>query len=96
MTEKEKKLELILRSRPDSDYDEKMREAVIANALEEAHSHGWTDDFIRICEENPDLELGFLATLLFKGRYKPLEVYDDETGEILGYGYPGNFPDGRG
>lgn len=92
MNEKEKKLELILRSRPDSDYDEKMREAVITDALEEAHCHGWTDDFIRISEENPDLELGFLATLFFKGRYKPLEIYDDDTGEVLGYGYEGNFP----
>lgn len=78
-------------SLPDQ-YEENISDIILAG-----RANGWTDEFIRICEDNQGMELEDIVRLIFTPeRFPPLEIYDDETGEILGYGYEGNFPDGRG
>lgn len=101
LSEKEKELEKLLRAFPDTHYCispiPNEYEEFIGDIVEAGRDHGWTDEFIRICEANTGKEFCEVVKLIYsKERFPPLEIYDDDTGEILGYGYPGNFPDGRG
>ncbi len=99
--EKEKKLESLLRGFPDNYYCNcpipYAYEDIIESTLEAGRENGWTDEFIRICEANPEAEFCDIISMIHTDeRFPPLEIYDDDTGEILGYGYEGNFPDKRG
>lgn len=98
--EKEKRLETLLRAFPDNFYCNSPipgeYEGLLESTLEAGRENGWTDEFIRICEANPGAEFCDIISLIHTPeRFPPLEIYDDDTGEILGYGYEGNFPNGR-
>lgn len=101
LSEKEKKLENLLNAFPDTHYRDcpipNAYEEMIGDIVEAGRKNGWTDEFIRICEANPGVEFCEIVKMVYTDeRFPPLEIYDDDTGEILGYGYEGNFPDGRG
>lgn len=97
LSKKEQRLEMLLRSFPDNYYCEcpipNAYEELVGDIVEAGRDHGWTDEFIRICEANAGAEFCDIVSLIYsEERFPPLEIYDDDTGEILGYGYVGNFP----
>ncbi len=100
LSDKEKRLESLLRSFSDNYYCNSPipneYEEFVGDIVEAGRENGWTDEFIRICEANPEAEFCDIVKLIYTPeRFPPLEIYDDDTGEILGYGYEGNFPDGQ-
>ena len=99
LTEKEKRLEALVRALPDNYYsvcpipDE--YEGMIEHIIKVAHRYGWVDEFIRICEANEGKELSEVMKIMFSpDRRTCVTIYDENTGEILGYGQVGNFPEG--
>lgn len=98
LSEKEQRLERLLRSFPDNCYQQSPipneYEEFIGDIVEAGREHGWTDEFIRICEANEGAEFCDIVSLIYSDeRFPPLEIVDDDTGEVLGYGYEGNFPE---
>lgn len=96
MNENGKHLVELLKKYPHPNHiGEDHRNAVVGVCLA-ADLNGWTKDFIRICESNPNVTFDDILELIYTPeRFPPLEIYDDDTGEILGYGHEGNFPNGR-
>lgn len=99
MNEREKLLFDLLQAFPDHFYVDcpipNQRESLIDSVMTDARENGWTDEFIRICEENKGAEFKDIIKLIFsKDRYPGVMIYDEETGKILGYGRIGNFPNG--
>lgn len=77
--EKEKKLARILKNYPHPDHSNEDRKWLIVALLMSAHDNGWTDEFIRICENNPSIDFGgILKLLITDDRFPPLEIVDDE------------------
>ena len=100
LSEKEKRLEALLRSFPDNYYCNSPipneYEEFIGDIVEAGRERGWTDEFISICESNPGVEFSDIVKIVYSHeRFPGVEIYDDETGEILGYGTIGNFPEGK-
>lgn len=83
LSDKEKKLESLLRSFPDDFYCESPipneYEEFIGDIVETGRDNGWTDEFIRICESNPNATFDEILDLIFtEERFPPLEIVDDE------------------
>lgn len=83
LSEKEKKLETLLRSFPDHYYCDSPipneYEEFIGDIVEDGRENGWTDEFIRICEENPNIEFCDIVKLIYsEERFPPLEIVDDD------------------
>lgn len=77
--EKERKLIKLLKAYPHPDHTEEDRKGVILAIMISADENGWTDEFIRICEANPDVTFSELTQLIFtEERFPPLEVVDEE------------------
>ncbi len=100
LSAKEIKLNDLLREFPDNFYVNSPipyeYEDTISDIILAGRENGWTDEFIRICEANSGSELNDVVKLIYTPeRFPLLEIYDDDTGEILGYGYEGNFLDGQ-
>lgn len=98
LSAKEKELETLLRAFPENYYCKcpipNAYEELVGDIVEVGRERGWTDEFIRICEANEGAEFCDIVNLIYSDeRFPPLEIYDDDSGEILGYGYEGNFPD---
>lgn len=95
--EKCQKLMKLLKAYPHPNHEGDDHKETLVGVCLAAEIYGWIDEFIRICEENPNAALDDILALIFtEERFPPLEIVDDETGEILGYGYEGNFPDKQG
>lgn len=91
LSEKEQRLERLLRSFPDNYYINSPipneYENFIGDIVEEGRENGWTDEFIRICEANEGAEFCDIVKLIFsKERFPPLEIVDDEDEEESGNG----------
>lgn len=95
MSEDKKRLLVkLLKSFPHPNHIGEDHKDTIVGICIAADANGWIDEFIRICENNPDASFDdILALIHTPERFPPLEIYDEDTGEILGYGYEGNFPD---
>ena len=47
-----------------------------------ADENGWTDEFIRICEDNPNVTFDEILDLIFdEERFPPLDIIDDDEEE---------------
>lgn len=80
--EKERRLIKLLKAYPHPDHTEEDRKDVILAIMISADENGWTDEFIRICEANPDVTFSELTQLIFtEERFPPLEVVDEEEGD---------------
>ena len=83
LSDKEKKLESLLRSFPDDFYCESPipneYDEFIGDIVETGRDNGWTDEFIRICESNPNARFCDIVKLIYsEDRFPPLEIVDDE------------------
>lgn len=83
LSEKERKLEALLRDFPHEDFDESPIpndfENGIAFVILDGRDNGWIDEFIRICEANKGLTFTELEPLIYtEERFPPLEIVDDE------------------
>ena len=79
MIDKEKKLIDLLKQFPHPNHEgEDFRDTIIGVCLS-ADANGWTDEFIRICEENSNATFDEILDLIFTNdRFPPLEIVDDE------------------
>lgn len=79
MNEKERKLIKLLKSYPHPNHDEDDRKGLIMCAVFSADENGWTDEFIRICENNPNSTFDDILALIFTDeRFPPLKITSDE------------------
>lgn len=79
MTEKEAKLIALLGRYPHAERDDDEICGIIYIISRAGRENGWTDEFIRICEANPDITFGELTRLIFtEERFPSLEIVDDE------------------
>lgn len=79
MSVKEAKLVSLLENlpHPSHDYDEVCGHIFIIGM--EGRENGWTDDFICICEANPEADFSQILKLIFtEERFPPLEIVDDD------------------
>lgn len=77
--EKLRKLAKLLKAYPHPNHTEEDRKWVIIAALMSADENGWTDEFIRICEDNPEADFDDITKLIFtESRFPSLEIVDDE------------------
>ncbi len=83
VNEKQKKLISLLKSYPHPHHDSDQFKGMILCTVLAADEYGWTDEFVRICEENPNADFGYILKLIYtEERFPPLEiVYDDEDFE---------------
>ena len=79
MIDKEKKLIDLLKSFPHPNHEgDDNRDTIVGVSLA-VDSNGWTDEFIRICEENPNATFDdILASIFTEDRFPPLEIVDGE------------------
>lgn len=76
---KERQLVGLLKSFPHPDYTDEDRKWIIVAILMSAEENGWTDEFIKICEENPGATFDDVTKLIFtEERFPALEIVDDE------------------
>ena len=82
MIDKEKKLIDLLKQFPHPNHEgEDFRDTIIGVSLS-ADANGWTDEFIRICEENSNATFDEILDLIFTNdRFPPLEIVDDDLFE---------------
>lgn len=79
LEEKESKLIKLLKSYPYPNHTKQDRNGVILAIMISADENGWTDEFIRICEANPDATFDEMTKLIFtEERFPALEIVDDE------------------
>lgn len=79
MNEKERKLIKLLKSYPHPNHTVDDRNGVGILILLSAGQNGWIDDFIQICEDNPNVSFDEILKLIFtEERYPPLEIVDDK------------------
>ncbi len=77
--DKEKKLIDLLKQFPHPNHEgDDYRDTIVGVSLA-ADEKGWTDEFIRICEDNPNATLDDILALIFsEERFPPLEIVDEE------------------
>ena len=77
--EKEKKLIDLLKQFPHPNHEgDDYRDTVVGVSLA-ADENGWTDEFICICEDNPNATFDDILALIFtEERFPPLEIVDDD------------------
>ena len=79
VSEGEIRLIKLLKKYPHPDHDNDQFKGLILCIVMAAEENGWVNEFIRICEDNPDLAFGGITKLIFTGeRLPPLEIVDDE------------------
>lgn len=80
--DKEKKLIDLLKQFPHPNHEgDDYRDTIVGVSLA-ADENGWTDEFIRICEDNPNSTLDDILALIFtEERFPPLEIVDDDEPE---------------
>lgn len=77
--EKERKLIRLLKAYPHPNHTEEDRKVIIIGIMISADENGWTDEFIRICEANPDVTFDEITKLIItEERFPPIEIVDDE------------------
>ena len=79
VTERQNKLIDLLKSYPRPNHTDDDACGLIVCILLAADENGWTDEFIRICEDNPNLTFDEILDLIFtEERFPPLEIVDDD------------------
>lgn len=79
MTEKEKRLMHLLKGFPHPNHIGDDYMGINISILSAARKYGWTDEFIRICEENQGLAFDKILSLIFTDeRFPPIPVVDDD------------------
>lgn len=83
LSEKEKRLESLLRSFPDNYYCNSPipneYEEFVGDIVEAGRERGWTDEFIRICETNPGIQFSEIVKIIYSPeRFPPPEIVDDD------------------
>ena len=79
VTESELKLIKLLKNYPHPNHDKEGRQCSVIYILLAGRENGWTDDFVRICENNPNATFDEILDLIFtEERFPPLEIVDDD------------------
>ncbi len=79
MTAKEERLIDLLKQYPHPNHVGEDYTGCIFCISVKATENGWTDEFINICEDNPDTQFDDILALIFTDeRFPPLEIVDDE------------------
>ena len=79
VSEKQKKLISLLKNYPHPNHDDDQFKGMILCTLLTADEYGWTDEFIRICEDNTDATFSDILKLIHnEDRFPPLEIVEDE------------------
>lgn len=79
MTAKEERLMDLLEHFPHPNHIGDDYDGCVICAVAAGREHGWTDEFIRICEDNPSVSFDDILALIFtEERFPPLEIVDDE------------------
>lgn len=82
LSDKQKKLIDLLKSYPRPFHTEDDACGLVICIVVAAHENGWTDEFIRICEDNPAVTFSdILSLILTDERFPPLEIVDDSDDE---------------
>lgn len=78
LSEKQNRLIDLLKSYPHPNHSEDDACGLTICILLAADENGWTDEFIRICEDNPNGTFDEILELIFtEERFPRLEVVDD-------------------
>ena len=76
---KKKKLMELLKGFPHPNHEGEDHRDTLVGVCLAADANGWIDEFIRICEDNPNAQLDDILALIFtEERFPPLEIVDDE------------------
>lgn len=79
LTSNEERLAALLESYPHPNHSGRDYENALICISVSARGNGWTNKFIRICEENPNVIFDDILKLIFtEERFPPLEIVDDE------------------
>lgn len=79
---KQKKLIKLLKSYPRPNHTDDDACGLIIGILISANENEWTEDFIKICEENPSVTFDDIISLIMtEERYPTLEIVDHEEDE---------------
>lgn len=79
MSKSEEILVSVLKSLPHPDHDDDQFYGLIFGIVVSGRENGWVNEFIRICEGNPDLDFDGITKLIFTDeRFPPLEIVDDD------------------
>lgn len=79
INEKQKKLISLLKKYPHPNHDDDQFKGLILCTVLSADERGWTDEFVRICEDNPNVSFSEILDLIItEERYPPIEIVDDE------------------
>lgn len=82
ISDKEVQLIKLLKKYPHPKHNVEQFKGLILCIVMSAHENGWTDEFIRICESNPDATFDDITKLIFtESRFPPLEIIDDDEDE---------------
>lgn len=78
-SESETKLIILLEKYQHPDQDDDLFFGIIFCTAYSGRENGWTNEFIRICEANPNATFDEVAKLIFtKERFPPLEIVEDD------------------
>ncbi len=79
LTKNEEKLADLLEQFPHPNHTGDDYESCLICISASGRRNGWTDEFIRICEENPNATFDDILALIFtEDRFPPLEIVDDD------------------
>lgn len=79
MTNNEKRLIELIKQYPHPNHSVEDRNGLGICIMLSGRENGWTDDFIRICEDNPNISFDEILELIFsKERFPTLEIVDNE------------------
>lgn len=79
LTRSEEKLAELLEQYPHPNHTGDDYEHCLICISAAGRQYGWTDEFIRICESNPNATFDEILDLIFtEDRFPPLEIVDDE------------------
>ena len=79
LTKNEERLADLLQQFPHPNHEGDDYESCLICISAVGRERGWTDEFIRICEENSNATFDEILDLIFTNdRFPPLEIVDDE------------------
>lgn len=79
VSENEIKLIRLLKKYSHPHHDDEQFKGLILCIVMSADENGWIDEFIRICEDNPEVDFDDITKLIFtESRFPPLEIVDDD------------------
>ena len=79
LTKNEERLADLLEQFPHANHTGEDYENCLICISAAGRQNGWTDEFIRICEDNPNATLDDIFALIFtEERFPPLEIVDDD------------------